>query len=302
MQESESVIIGLTLIVLSSIGSVLWNLFAKTSHNKQVFLSLSIMGSAVTMLAANVIGISLKIIPNDLPGGFYLVVFIDAILLAATFSCLAIAYKKGELSVVFPVWRIFPLFVYIFSLIFLGEVISLVSTLGIVISVLGVYLMAINRLDFRSLLSPLSSRNSGAFLFAVAAALCTSTSFVLQRYMVPKVSPFLYSLFLQGLGGTIMLLVNKVIFKIESDYIKNEWKKNKKYITMVALIGPMTLVLTLYALYLIPASFAASFSQISIVFGAMVGIIFLKEREMMGKKLLSSFCIFLGIVIIIAGN
>ncbi len=302
MQETEKVLVGLGLIFLSSIGSVLWNLFAKTSCNKQAFLSLSITSSAITMLIANAFGIYLNLISTDVPQGFYFVVLIDAVLLAAAFTFLAVAYKEGEMSVVFPVWRMFPLFVYLFSLLFLNEIISLMSFLGICLSVFGVYLTAMKRLDFTSLISPFNSIGNRAFVYAVAASLCTSSSFILQKYMIPKVSPFIYNLHLQALGGFFMFLVSKTVFKIGSDAIKKEWKMNRKNIVCVALIGPVTLILSLYALYLIPASFAASFSQISIVLGVILGITLLKEREFIGKKLISSIFICLGIVMIVAGS
>ncbi len=301
MQETEKVLIGLGLVFLSSIGSVLWNLFAKTSCNKQVFLSLSISGSAVTMLVANAFGISLKLISTDLPEGFYLVVLLDAMLLAAAFTFLAVAYKQGEMSVVFPLWRMFPLFVYLFSLLFLNEVISLFSVAGICLSVFGVYLTAMKRLDLVSALSPFNSIKNRVFVFAVTASLCTSSSFILQKYMIPKTSPFIYNLHLQALGGLFMLLLNRIVFGIETETIKKEWEKNYKNIICVALIGPTTLILSLYALYLIPASFVASFSQISIVIGAILGITLLKERDLIGKKLISSILICLGIIMIVAG-
>lgn len=301
MQETEKVLIGLGLIFLSSIGSVLWNLFAKTSCNKQIFLSLSITGSAITMLIANAFGIHLNLVSTSIPKGFYLVILTDAMLLAAAFTFLAVAYKEGEMSVVFPVWRMFPLFVYVFSLFFLNEVISLFSSLGICLSVFGVYLTAMKRFDFVSLISPFNSIRNRVFVYAVAASLCTSSSFILQKYMIPKVSPFIYNLHLQALGGFFMLLVNKLVFNVDFAAINKEWTKNRKNIVCVALIGPVTLTLSLYALYLIPASIAASFSQIGIVLGTIVGIILLKERELIGKKLISSIFICSGIIMIVAG-
>lgn len=291
------VLVGLSLVVVASIGSVVWNLFAKRSRNKRVFLSLTISGSIVTMAVANLIGITTGLIEPSLPAGFFPVVIADAVLLVFSFSSLALAYQHGEMSVVYPVWRLFPLFVYVFGLLVLGESVTTLALLGIVVSVVGGYTIGLP--DLRSFLQPLRSIRNPAFFYAVLAALGTTGSYLLQRSIVPQMSPFVYNVFLQGFAAPLMLTTTLLLVKNAKQELRTEWHENRLPIVMVALIGPITLVFTLYSLHFLAASLSATFSQIAIVLGALTGIVFLGERDRLGIKIASSLLIFAGIALIV---
>ena len=292
-----TVLIGLSLVFVSSIGSVTWNCFAKRSITKRVFLSLTMSGSVVTMLIANAIGIALGLISFSFPPRFFSIVITDAVLLVFSFSFLALAYQHGQMSVVYPVWRLFPLFVYIFGLVFLNETVTPLTLVGIVVSVVGGYVIGLDRIP--SFFRPLRSIRNKAFLFALLAAFGTTASYLLQRSIIPQMSPFVYNLFIQGFAAPLMLLTTGVLVKDAGTALTAEWRTNRVPILIVALIGPTTLLFTLYSLQFLPASLSAAFSQITIILGALTGVFFLGERDRLGLKVISTICISVGIAIIV---
>lgn len=293
----SDILFGLSFVFMSSIGSVTWNLFAKNSINKRVFFSLTITGSVITMLAVNIVGITTGLISVTFPPHFFPIVISDAVLLVFTFSSLGLAYQHGEMSVVYPVWRLFPLFVYVFGLVVLGENVTPLALVGIIVSVLGGYMIGLD--DITSFTKPFRSIGNKAFLFALLAALGTTASYLLQKTIVPHMSPFVYNVFLQGFAGPLMLSTSIVLVSDFKAELVTEWHANKVPIIVVALIGPITLLLTLYSLRFLSASLSATFSQITIILGTITGMIFLQERERSFQKIVSSILIFAGITVVV---
>lgn len=57
------------------------------------------------------------------------------------FLALGLAYKDGDLSVVYPLTRSSPMFVAILATLFLGEELTAWGVLGILLIFLGVYIL-----------------------------------------------------------------------------------------------------------------------------------------------------------------
>ena len=302
MNGAYPVTIGLLLIFLSSMGSVVWNFLAKRSLNKQIFLSLTITGAMITMFCVNVVGIATGLIPTDLPRRFLLFVVVDAALLVTSFTALARAYREGEMSVVFPLWRLFPLFVYLFSVGVVGDRIGVVSSIGVFVSVFGAYVLTLREVSLPEVVRPFRVLLKPTYRLALLASLSTAASVLLQKSIVPGMSPFLYNVFLQGFASIFMFVVNRVVYRQLPALLKREWQTNRSAILTVACVGPLTLLFSLYALSYIPASSAAAFSQISIVLGTATGILLLRERENLRIKAVSSSLITIGIALIVFGG
>lgn len=79
--------------------------------------------------------------------------------------------------------------------------------------------------------------------------------------------------------------------------LKEEWKVNWKIILLGALFVPGAYALFLYAMQLAQVAQLAPLREISIVFGAILGMLFLKETQ--GKRrIVSSLIIVLGITVL----
>lgn len=57
--------------------------------------------------------------------------------------CLIEAYQEGDLSLVYPIARSAPLFTQIWAILFIGEIISVKGVLGIVLVMVGVFLISL---------------------------------------------------------------------------------------------------------------------------------------------------------------
>ena len=108
------------------------------------------------------------------------------------FFFLGKAYELGDLSVVYSLARSSPLFLSIFAVIFLNESVTIWGISGILLVVLGVYIMHLRSFFSEDFLKPIVSIRSKASQFALLSALCTTTYSLIDKVSVTHVSPVLY--------------------------------------------------------------------------------------------------------------
>ena len=90
---------------------------------------------------------------------------------AAYFVFLSLAYQQGDLSVVYPLARISPVFVVPLAGFLQGQWPTFPAFLGILIVVAGCALLPLRSLSFPSLAAAWKQSNRSAVLWALATAL-----------------------------------------------------------------------------------------------------------------------------------
>jgi uncharacterized membrane protein len=263
---------------------------AKEGNDKESFMLLLNVSSLILLIPVFIlklpeIYLPLEIVPYLLVSGIAETVY---------FLGLGKAYESGDLSIVYPVARSSPVFVTIAAAIFLGEKLSLIGLLGILIIFIGVYVLHLKGLTQDDLVAPITYLMSGSSRYAVIAALGTTVYSITDKLGVTTVDPLLYSFWL-GFSVTGMMII--VTLKRRGlQAIRDEFSSSFR-ITFAGLLMRGGYMMVLYAMSLAQVSYILALRQISVVLGALMGVVFL--RESYGKvRIIGSLLILIGVFIL----
>jgi drug/metabolite transporter (DMT)-like permease len=285
--------LAVTLILVSAASHAVWNYVVKSSRDKDSFMLLMNVTSQVTLLPVFV----LLLREWSLPMSVVPFLVASAIAEAVYFLALSRAYDAGDLSIVYPVARSAPLFVAVASALFLNEPLTTVGLAGIMLVLAGVYVLHLKSLKLSSLLEPLHSFKGPAFGFALIAAIGTTVYSLSDDVAVSRVNPILYDLWLEV---AITLVLFPIVLRSKGwGNIRDEWGNSWTRITGAGALMRGGYLLVLVAMTLAPVGYLLAFRQISVVIGALLGLIFLKEGYS-APRILGSAAIFAGVYVIAA--
>ncbi|QJD87995.1 EamA family transporter [Cohnella herbarum] len=272
------------LVILSGLAHSVWNLFTKKSINKNVFLWFC-QWAAILIFLPFVL-VELPTI-GQVPFVGWLLLAASMILHGVYILLLAKSYTIGDLSQVFPIIRgTSPLLVPIFGVLLLNESLSLLGWIGIVCIVSGIFLIgeAKGRI-FRKIVDK-------TILIALLVGVMT-TSYTI----VDKVTLQYFPSFTLNWASNVGNLLALTTIVMRSQGIRQEWKVNWKTILLGGLLAPGSYILFLKALELMPVSQIAPMREIGTVFGTLMGVFILHERQGKGR-ILASVSITAGIIML----
>jgi len=284
--------LAVALILVSAASHAAWNYLAKGARDKDSFMLLMNVTSQFTLLP-----VFLLLLKDwAFPIGAVPYLLTSAAAEVVYFLALSRAYDAGDLSVVYPVARSAPLFVAVAGALFLGEPLSAAGIAGILLVLVGVYILHLKSLDRGSLLEPLRSFRGPAFGFALIAALGTTVYSLSDKAAVSGLNPLLYSFWLEI--AITLALIPIVMRSRGMEKICGEWQSWARVTVSGALMrGGYLLVLV--AMTLAPVGYLLALRQFSVVIGALLGVAILKEGY--GKpRILGSAAIFAGVYVIAA--
>lgn len=283
-------LLSIAALLFAAVLHAIWNLLAKRGRDNQVFLISAAISAAVFIAPfAATRGASV-------PSGAWIIIVASGVLEALYYLLLGLAYRGGDLSFVYPISRgSSPLFVAVFALAWQGERIALIGAVGIALTVVGIYVVHLKSFAPQALLEPVraiaTSRTSQLALLTGATIAGYS---VVDKKGVGQMDPVLY-FFLVLVVSTVLLVPYVLTQKREA--LITEWRLNWLTILIVgALIGGGYLLI-LFILANNKVSYATSVRTASVVFGAALGAIVLKE-PLGDKKILGACVIFAGIICI----
>ena len=285
----------LGLVLASGFLHAVWNLLAKrasadASGPAFVWLYSALSTAIFAPLAAAVVVTGERV---GILGLFFM--FGTGVLHVGYFLSLQKGYQVGDLSVVYPLARgVGPLLASGVAILFLGERAGPVAVGGILLIVLGVFLLAWEPDE--------GGKSSGGRWLGVAFGLLTGV-FVAAYTLWDKVavsdlalSPILYywgSLLIQT---TILLPVALR----RRDEVVGAWRSHRVETLGIAVLSPVAYFLVLVALVFAPVSRIAPAREVGILIGTLLGGNLLAEGGL-GRRLTASFCVVLGIVALAFG-
>lgn len=281
------------LILLSAASHAVWNFLAKGSRDKDSFMLLMNLSSQLTLLPIFILWLD----DWSLPLSVLPFLTISAVTEAIYFLALSRAYDAGDLSVVYPVARSSPLFVAVAGAVLIGEVLTAIGMIGILLVLVGVYILHLRSLRLDNLLEPLRSFKRPAFGFAVIAALGTTAYSLSDKVGVTRVNPILYAFWLEV--AIILVLAPIVLKKRGYKNIKSEWSIAWGKIILSGALMRGGYLLVLVAMTIASVGYILAFRQVSVVIGAFIGVVLLGEGYG-SPRLLGSAAIFAGVYIIAA--
>ena len=280
------------ILVFAALMHALWNYLAKSARDYRAFIWCLVATSSAYLIPISLV-LSARGYP--LPPRGLLLALVSGFVQAMYFISLARAYEKGDLSIVYPLSRsislvLLPLIAYVF----LSERLSGLGFVGIGSVLVGIYVLQMQELSFRSLGKPILALAQRPQLWAIATGLCTTGYSALDKAgMVTGVHPLVYY---NGTTLVILLALAPAAF-VRRAAIRDEWRRGWRRILLAGLLMPASYGLALYIMKTDAASYVLAVRQVSVVLGVLIGSIVLREPYG-GIRLLGGIAIFIGVAFI----
>lgn len=257
-------------------------MFAKQSISKITFLWSIHLVSFIILMPYFLMSLS-----NIVLEGYTVLFLLGSLFFQVLYMIsLILGYSKGDLSFFYPILRgSASLFVPIASVILLGDRLSLMGWIGLLIIFIGILSMSIGDLK-------LNKKLKISILIAISGGLSITGYTLTDKALLSHMDPLMIIQF-----HNFIHVIAFMWGAFSSDKLKIEWQLNWKIILIGALFVPGSYVLFLFALQLAQVATLAPMREISIVFGVILGTLFLKEKQGT-KKLISAVLIVIGVIIL----
>lgn len=265
----------LVLILLAAVLHAGWNFLAKSSHDTIAFLwwgvSLGALGYGAWLVS---LGPGVFLLPAS-----WIPFLISAASEVGYFVTIVRGYALGDLSLVYPLSRgTAPLFVIVWSALFLGERLPLVGYLGIALMMIGVYVASLtengasNLFQLGTLTAPLRSH---AARWALASAFFISIYSLSDRAALQATPPLVYNFWVYA-GNTVFW--SPIVWP-RTRFLQNVYELRSNWPRLIAgsVMTVSAYVAVLLALTLTSASYVVAGRGTSVVVGALLGTLVLKE-------------------------
>jgi drug/metabolite transporter (DMT)-like permease len=291
----------LSLILVAAIAHASWNLFSKQASATGAVFFIWLLAIAASVLYAPVVAIIAVIGHPHLASLNWVFLVGTGVLETGYFLFLQFGYRKGDLSLVYPVGRgTGALLAALAGILLLGERPGPVTLAGIGCIVVGIIAIGIPGRARAAGADPSSARPPVAV--AVALALCTGAFIagytIWDKYAVTnlRTPPML-----QGYASfPFMALAFAPLVMRDTGRIALVWRKFRHQVLAAALLAPLAYVLVLVALSFSAVSAVAPAREVSILFGVVLGRRLLGEGGM-PRKLAAAAAIVAGIVAVAVG-
>ncbi len=264
-------VVALALLLAAAIAHATWNYFAKGANSSAAFMfCFAALAELVYLPLA--VGVFLYTRPAL---GFDALFFVSVsgALTVAYFLLLTQGYKVGDLSLVYPLARgTGPALSVAGAIVLLGERPSGLALGGAALVVAGILVMSwtphvTSRADVRR-----------SIFFALATGGCIATYTLWDNKGVTIVTPILYS---YGLHGAAMTLLAPLVLTSAAgrSAVATVLREQRRAVAGIGILSPGAYILVLAALTLAPVSYVAPAREVSILFGALLGLRLLGESD-----------------------
>lgn len=231
----------------------------------------------------------------SIPFPTFIIIYAASVFFVLYQICVAKAYEKGEISRMYPLTVLSPVFVPVWAVLFLNESPSIGVLVGIFITTIGAIAMKQTSFSWHAFGEIFSRKNmyQGAG-FALTASLMYSIGSVFDKARIADFSLFPYLWILLTCMACNMLvftlIFDRAIFK---DIPSLPWKR----VLFAGILGYLSFFTFRYALQQVDVSVAVPIRTSSIVFAVILGFLLAKE-QLSKAKIIGISAIIIGILII----
>jgi drug/metabolite transporter (DMT)-like permease len=270
--------LALALALGAAVFHAAWNLLLARSRDSNASL-------AVAMVVGPLVLLPIALLRWRLEAGAVPFVVASSALELAYFAMLAWAYRRAELSLIYPIARgLAPVLVLVGSVVFLGVAASVVQTAGVGLVCLGVLLV-------RGLRAP--ARASDVAIAATIALLIASYTLIDQQGL-RFADPLPYLVLVVGIPGSVYLGVVA---------LHGGRPRIRAAATPAVMGGGISVVagygLVLAALTIAHAASVAAVREVSVVIATALAAIVLHER-VSRSRWIGSLSVVAGIALVVA--
>lgn len=262
--------IALELILFAALLHAGWNLLSKSSANTLAFMW--------WMYFLGAIGYGLILLPMStiyLATASILPFLVSSLAEVGYLLTLAKGYERGDLSLVYPVSRGgAPILTALWAALF-GEMLPTFGIIGILLSVAGVCCLSLSEAN-TNIRQVARFQLSRATTWALAAAFFISVYSVSDSFAVISTPPAVYIwwVFMCMAVFSAPFVWRRTRVKGNISEIKSSWKK----ISVAGAGSLVSYLAVLFALKLTSVSYVVTGRALSLLFAAILGVLFLKEK------------------------
>jgi drug/metabolite transporter (DMT)-like permease len=278
-------LIALAAVLLAAVTHATWNFAAKRAAGSRHFVWLYSVGAVIVYTPA-VVWVVITQRPR-FEIEHWLAVLATGVLHLGYSLMLQAGYRASDLSLVYPLARgSGPLLSFFAAVVLLGERITWLSVLGVVLVVSGILLVAgLTR-------EPHKAPRAG-ILFGLGTGVFIAAYTVNDGYAVKVllISPFI----VDYAGNLFRIIVLTPAATRDRAGVAREAREYFKPAAVVSTLGPLGYILVLFAMQVAPISHVAPARELATLIGAYFGARILKERAA-PSRLAGAACIVAGVV------
>ncbi len=283
--------IAIALVLVSAFLHALKAFFIKTSHHKVAFAWLYVFTGFVLFTP---IGVWSYLKNSPSISGIIPLILITSFVHGAYTFVRSVLYEKADLSFAYPITQSAPLITTLWYLITKTETLNIYGISGIILITLGTYIIKSSEKSKKGFFAIFRKENRNILLAFTTTILVAAYS-ITDDVIVETIDPLLLSYYL--CIPILIVLTPYLIAKKELNFLKKEWKINKKSIIFTGLISPIGYLLVLFAFNLAEVSYITALRQSSVLLGVLMGYKILKEGYML-KRISGSILIIIGAIVI----
>ena len=274
----------IALVVCAAVLHATWNALAKRAENQFAFLWSSVSLATLLLLPIGLVRLSGEGAPMaGLP-----FVASSVGIHALYFWALGRSYRHGDFSRVYPMAR--GLGVAIVPLIALpvfGERLSWLGSLGIGLIVLGIVTLGRNPSQARSA----GGRIGAGTAWAIVTGLTIAGYSLVDKAGVARLHPIPY-IALMGLGLSVVL---SPVVVADRRALVHEWRRRWRTILIASAMNLTSYLLVLFAFRLSKVGYVVASRELSILFSAFIGSLWLGEGRL-APRLAGASVVLAGVI------
>lgn len=261
----------LALLLVAAVAHATWNFFAKGVRGSLAFTFAATTLAQIVYLPVAIVAFAVT--GPSLGPEVWLFVIVSGALNAVYFVLLIEGYREGDLSLVYPIARgTGPALAVVGGIVIFNEHPSPAALAGAGLVIGGIIGMSVSP---RALAAPGAGRAVG---LALLTGVCIASYTLWDNKGVTLITPVLYNYGLDG-ARAVILAPPALATRDARTRLAEVIREQRNAIVAVAVLSPGAYILVLAALTLAPVSYVAPAREISILFGAILGLHLLKERD-----------------------
>ena len=277
--------LSLAIITVAAAIHAGWNAVARKAIDVVTFAWLSaLMGTIIyAPFAIHIFSQSY----NQIDATGYGALAITVLCTTVGFLAILMGYKLGDYSVMYPVSRgTGPLIATLAAIAFLGERPSVAAMLGILMILLGVFIIG----GGASLKSKAAAK---PVAFGVLTGALIANTTVWAKHCISNHGiPFLLVDY-AAISGLVLILAPYVLTK--RDLLAREWQENKGAALTVGICRSLAYLMVLFVLSSSQVYYVAPLREMSILFATLIGAKLFKEGHLR-SRMAAALVLFVGLV------
>ncbi len=286
--------LSILLVLISALIHSSWNFFTKRGNFPvEFFFWVFLLGTFLYLPFFFVSGLFPGLL-FQAPSKLWILSIISSLIQTLYLISLIKAYQMAELSLVYPISRSAPLFTQVWAVLFIGEILSMTGVLGIGLVMVGIFVISMSDFHLNLFFHPSRNTSLRPYLFASIAAVTGSVYSVLDKVCVQTTHPVFYCWLID-----FLMCIEVGLYSLfqKRNILQKVWGQWKKEIFLIALLQNTSYLLILVAMQMSKVSYVVAFRQVSALFGAGLGILFLKETQWK-TRITGALILTLGLVLI----